>query len=91
MTTKELETLRNVFHLYNNGIISEFQMGITVASQYARREITKDSFEKICDYFGATEELRKPEFVSHIDSSGKEVKLGIPKETWDFINIFGEA
>lgn len=91
MTTNEFGTLHNLFHLYNNGIISEFQMGVSVASHFARHEISKDSYEKICNYFGATEELRKPEFVSHIDGLGREVKLGIPKDTWDFINIFGES
>lgn len=91
MTTKELEEIRNLFHLHNNGVISEFQMGISVASLYARRDISKDSFEKICDYFGASEDLRIPEFVSHIDGMGREVKLGIPKETMDFVNLFLEG
>lgn len=91
MTTKELETLRNVFHLYNNGVISEFQMGVTVSSHFARREISKESFEKICDFFGASESNRVLEYVHHVDALGREIKLGLPKETMDFITLFAEV
>lgn len=51
MTTNELEELRNLFHLYNNNVIGVFRMGVSIASLYARRQISKDSFDKISDYF----------------------------------------
>lgn len=90
MTTKELETLKNLFHLYQNGVINEFQMGISLASHFARNEISKESFQKVCDFFGATESNRVLEYVHHVDGFGREIKMGLPKETIDFINLFAE-
>lgn len=90
MTTKELETLKNLFHLYQNGVINEFQMGISLASHFTRNEISKESFQKVCDFFGATESNQVLEYVHHVDGLGREIKMGLPKETIDFINLFAE-
>jgi hypothetical protein len=88
MTDKELETLKNLFANYNHGVFSEFTLGTVVASLLASGEISKDSYQKICDYFGACVECRVLEyvpegFVNH--------KIGLPKETMDFINLFLEG
>lgn len=92
MNTKELETLTNLFTNYNHGIFSEFTLGTVVASLLASGEISKDSYQKICDYFGACEECRVLEHSVNIDSfCGATQKIGLPKETMDFINLFLEG
>ena len=88
MTDKELETLKNLFANYNHGVFSEFTLGTVVASLLASGQISLGSYQKICDYFGAAEECR---VLEHFVDQHQMIKLGLPKETMDFINEFLEG
>ena len=88
MTDKELETLKNLFANYNHGVFSEFTLGTVVASLLATGEISKDSYQKICDYFGACEECK---VLEHFVDQDEKIKIGLSKETMDFINLFLEG
>mgnify|MGYP001017094536 CR=1 FL=1 len=87
----ELSILILTFRNFNMGVLNEFQLGVSVASMFVSGDISKDSFQKIRDYFGATEELRVLEYVSHNGPGGQEIKVGLPEATLNFMNLLLEV
>ena len=80
-----IEPLRELIKYYDEGIISEFALGCRVSTLTANNTISIKNSQMFCDYFGACEHLRISDYVAYTDGSGKDIKLGLSKETMEFI------
>lgn len=83
------ERLRHLLSLLENGVVTEFLIGMYVQEADAKGELAKEVSTALIHYFGATEECRVPKTrLRNLDGSyGREI--GLEMQDWKIIQALG--
>jgi hypothetical protein len=81
--------LRSMLDLLQNGVVTEFLLGMTVQEMGAKGELEKEVSTALIHYFGATEECRVPKTrLRNLDGSyGREI--GLDPQDWQILRELG--